>query len=92
MAKKQPTINTNLFGSTQAADPQPEETEKKKNYPISVYLTHEEREELEGMAASVGLTRHALLQFALKDFIKRFRAGEIKAVQETVKVTVLKAE
>ena len=90
MAKKQPTISSDLFGkTTAAADQQPEE---KKNYPTSVYLTREEKAELDSMASGVGLSRHALLQFAIKDFIKRFRAGEIKAATKTIEVTVLKAE
>jgi len=86
MAKKT-TINENLFSRTTAAEP-----EETKNYPISVYLTQEEKTELKSMAKDAGLSRHALLQFAVRDFMKRFKAGEIKAETETVKVTVLKVQ
>lgn len=87
MAKKT-TISADLFKST---DTNQEET-KTKNYPVSVYITAEERAELDDMAKAAGLTRHALLQFAVKEFMKRYRAGEIKAETETVKVTVLKVQ
>ncbi len=63
-----------------------------KNTPVSVYLTREEKTTLNTIAKEVGLSRHALMQYAIKEFIERYQAGEIKAAEETRTVTVLKSE
>jgi hypothetical protein len=75
--------------STQAT----EKTEDKppKNTPISVYLTKEEREYIEGVADRLGVSRHAILQFGVKYFISQHVAGEIRVPVETKTVTEIKA-
>lgn len=83
-------MNAGLFNKT-AAEPAQEEP-KEKNTPISVYLTREEKATLSAIAKEVGLSRHALMQYAMKEFIERYQAGEIKAAEETRTVTVLKSE
>ena len=52
-------------------DSEPEE--KKKNYPVSIYLTEDEKEIIEQLAEENGISRHALLQYAVLDFVKRYR-------------------
>jgi hypothetical protein len=90
MPKKQPTINADLFKRT-APEPQAESTEE-KNTPTSVYLTREEKAALDAIAAQIDMTRHAIMQFAIRDFIARYESGEIKPKTETVTRTVLKSE
>ena len=47
--------------------------EKKKNYPVSIYLTEDEKVVMEELAKENGISRHALLQYAVLDFVKRYR-------------------
>ncbi len=47
--------------------------EKKKNYPVSIYLTEEEKAVIKQLAKENGISRHALLQYAVLDFVKRYR-------------------
>ena len=47
--------------------------DKKKNYPISVYLTETERAEVDRLSKEAGISRHAFLQYAVLDFVKKYR-------------------
>lgn len=43
------------------------------NYPISIYLSREEKAEVERLAEKAGISRHAFMQYAVLDFAKRYR-------------------
>jgi len=59
------------------ATPEPEAPKKKQQYkPVSVGLTAEELTRLMAIAAELGQPRHAVLKYAVIDFIKRYEAGE----------------
>lgn len=66
------------------------EDQDSKNYPVSVYLTKEERAYIEDQAERLGVSRHALMQFGLRYFIAQHRAGEIEVPVETKTVTEIK--
>lgn len=88
--KNQPTISADLFKKTSTE--QPQESSDEKNTPTSVYLTREEKDTLDTIAANIDMTRHAIMQFAIRDFIARYERGEIKAQTETVTRKVLKVD
>lgn len=46
-----------------------------KSNPIGVKLTAEEIEHLDDIAGHLGVTRHQVLQFAVRNFIERYLAG-----------------
>ena len=84
MAKKD-TIG-NIF---QRTEPQGKTTLEKmvtkvdKN-PLSVYLTAEEKNQLAMIAKELGNSKHALMQFAIKEFLRRYEAGEYEITTEKV--------
>jgi len=78
-------INNPTRKSTQVTDKT--EDQDSKNYPISVYLTKPERDYIESLAERLGVSRHALMQFAVKRFIVQHRAGDVEVPVETKTVT-----
>ena len=54
-----------------------------KAKPYGVYLGIDERAAMEKIMKETGENQHALLQFAVKYFIKQYRAGKIKAQKTT---------
>lgn len=91
--KKQPTVNTNLFAKTgtpeQAMlDPEAEKAEKeKKRRPIGVYLRVGTRAKVDKIAEKEGLSRHALLAYAVAYFVREYEAGKVK-IKTTTKTTL----
>ena len=70
MAKKQ-TLDPNMFAKTEPApsdEPDPVR-------PVGIGLKASEWADLELMAAQLGVTRHSLSLWILRDFIKRFKDG-----------------
>lgn len=65
----------------------PEEKERKKFPPISIYLTGAEQVEAQELADQAGVSRHALLQYAVRYFISEYKKD--KKILKTVKKTVL---
>lgn len=45
-------------------------------FPVGVKLSALELERLAQMAAEVGVSRHQLLQYAVRDYMRRWDAGE----------------
>ena len=66
----------------QAADQAPADDPVK---PIGVGLKHSEGERLKDIAAELGINRHALLLYLVRDFIRRWDAGD-RPETETRKV------
>lgn len=92
MAKKKPSI-TGLFDRTEAPAQEPERTDeekKKRRRPVGVYLRVKTRDEIEQIAQEEGLPLHALLAYAVSDFVRRYRKGQAKI--ETEKQTKLKLD
>jgi len=51
-------------------------SEPEKINPVGVLLSKEELARLDQIAGEVDQSRHALLQYAVKDFIRRYDQGE----------------
>jgi len=60
----------------------------KKAYPQGVYLSTKDRTRAEAIADELGVTLHALLQYAILDFVQRYEAGEVKPKLETQMVLI----
>ena len=67
------------------------ETEKPKNYPISIYVTEDERDWLDALANNLGVSRHSLMQYGIRYFIKQYRDGKIEIPTETKTVTEIQS-
>lgn len=70
MAKKKSTGLEQIFRSTEPP------AEGKPPNPVGVVLTREELDRLSQIAAELGVSRHALLQYAVRDLLRRWEAGE----------------
>ncbi len=66
---------------------EPEEEKKKTYPPVSVYLSAEEQIEAQELADKAGVSRHALLQYAVRYFIAEYKKD--KKILKTEKKTVL---
>lgn len=82
MANK-PTI-TNLDLSSPFTKTEPKKAGKVN--PVSVGLTASELAKLQEIASELDQTRHAVIKYAIKDFIKRYDAGN-KPKTKTITVT-----
>ena len=51
---------------------------KKQPYPQGVYLSWKDKARLEAIADELGVNNHAVMQYAILDFLKRYEAGEVK--------------
>jgi hypothetical protein len=78
MARK--TISNNLFSKTTKEEKEP----KVKSSPLSVYLTTDEKAELAGIAKDLGESTHAVMQFAMRESLRRYSAGEYEIKTEKV--------
>jgi hypothetical protein len=66
-----------ITGSDQAAaQKKDKQGEPEKINPVGVLLGKEELARLDQIAGELDQSRHALLQYAVKDFIKRYDQGE----------------
>jgi hypothetical protein len=61
-----------------------------KPAPVGVALTAEELVDLQTIASNEGVSRHAVLQYAVRDFIMRYAKGERPRI-ETRTITTLRA-
>lgn len=84
MAKQ--TISNNLFSKTTKKEKEP----KVKSSPLSVYLTAEEKTELAGIAKDLGESTHAVMQFAMREFLRKYAAGEYEIKTERVTKKTIK--
>lgn len=57
------------------------EKEEDKNYPVSIYLSREEKEEIERLAEKAGISRHAFMQHGVLYFASKYK--EDPGVMET---------
>lgn len=67
-----------------------EDEKKRKFNTLGVYLTDDEILFLDGLADKLGLSRHALLQLAVRRFIDQYQAGD--ATIETIEKTIIKKD
>jgi len=83
MAK--PTItNLNLSSPFTKTEQKPKKAGKVN--PVSVGLSKETLDQLQTIAEELDQTRHALIKYAVMDFIKRYEAGE-RPKTKTVTIT-----
>ena len=89
MAKKQEDVKKAIggivLGDTQESKPEPEKEETGSYTVVSVGLTGEQLAEVEAIADELGQARHAILKYAIVEFIRRYKAGE-RPEYKTVKV------
>ena len=81
MARKglDPKKEASLFEKTESAQPQESPAKPKdevKSYGVG--LRESEWLQIEAIAAEMSITKHAVAAYALKDFLKRWDAGEIE--------------
>lgn len=89
MATKRKTAVDAAFNRiVRGTDQQPVE---KPPSPLGVKLTQAEIDELSRIAKDLGVVRHHVLQYALRDFIARYNRGE-KPELETKTTIILKAK
>lgn len=69
---------------------EPEKDKEKKVNPVGVALSKEELTRLETIAGELSQSRHAVIQYAIRDFIKRYDQGE-RPKTKTETVTILDA-
>jgi len=67
-----------------------EDEKKRKFNTLGVYLTDDEILFLDGLADKLGLSRHAILQLAIRRFIDQYQAGD--ADIETTEKTIIKKD
>ena len=71
-------------GQTQETPQEPEQ-QADPIKPIGIGLKVSEWDHLEQIAGELGMTRHALAMWAIRDFMRRYDAGEIETKTETKK-------
>jgi len=75
MAKKDDVKKA--IGGITLGDQEPEEEQETGGYSVvSVGLTGEQLAEVEAIAEELDQTRHAVLKYAVLDFVRRYNAGE----------------
>lgn len=79
MARKglDPQKEAGLFKKTESEQPQ-EEAKKDEVKSYGVGLRESEWQQIEFIAADMGVTKHKVAAYALRDFLKRWDAGEIE--------------
>ena len=87
MAKKQDEVKKAIGGITLGSDQEPEaEKEETGGYTVvSVGLTGDQLADVEAIAEELDQARHAILKYAVLEFVRRYKAGE-RPEYETVKV------
>jgi hypothetical protein len=82
MAKRKPQFETLIdIGSGDKL------TRKQKPNPVSIGLSHADISALERIAEELGQSRHAVMLYAIREFIRRYDSGE---KPKTKKVTITK--
>lgn len=87
MAKKK--INASAYDAIIHGRDQAPKT--KAPSPLGVPLTAEEQERLSEIAAALGVKRHHVLQYAVRQFLKSWERGERPQLEEQ-KITRLKMD
>jgi hypothetical protein len=87
MAKKD-RVNAAYNLITKNQEDKKKDKNPEKVNPVGVALSKEELGYLEGIAGELGQSRHAVIQYAIKDFIKRYEQGE-RPKTKTKTVTIL---
>jgi len=89
MAKKD-KLNAAYDFITEGKDKIKPPKSKDKVNPVGVALSKEELARLDVIAGELDQSRHAILQYAIKDFLKRYDRGE-RPKTKTETITILDA-
>jgi hypothetical protein len=89
MAKAKPSVK-GLFERTETAAQNTAEEKAKLRRPIGVYVRKDVRIAVEQIAKTEGLSRHAILSYAVSYFVRQYKAGKVKI--ETEQQTKLKLD
>ena len=90
MAKKDKLNAAYDFITKEGTDKTKPSKSKDKVNPVGVALSKGELARLDVIAGELDQSRHAILQYAIKDFIKRYDQGE-RPKTKTETVTILDA-
>lgn len=85
MAKKQDEVKKAIGGIVLGNDQEPEKDEGSGYTVASVGLTADQAGEIDKIAEELGQSRHAVMKYAVLDFVRRYKAGE-RPEYKTVKV------
>jgi hypothetical protein len=80
MARKEldPKESAGLFKKTEPEQPQDADQPKDEVKSYGVGLRESEWKQYEAIAAELGQTKHKVAAYALRDFLRRWEAGEIQ--------------
>ena len=87
MAKKE-KVNAAFDLITGNQEDKKKDKAPEKVNPVGVALSREELDYLDEVAGRLGQSRHAVIQYAIRDFIKRYEQGELPKTK-TKTVTIL---
>jgi hypothetical protein len=79
MAKKTPSIKGLFDRTTQSEAAQDDDIVKARGVGLKI----SEWQELENIAGDLGVTLHAVSVYAMRYFVKQYKAGNIKAEKRT---------
>jgi hypothetical protein len=87
VAKKQDEVKKAIGGIVLGNDQEPDQDQSTDSgyRTITVGLTADQLADVEAIADELGQARHAILKYAVIDFVRRYKAGE-RPEFETVKV------
>jgi hypothetical protein len=85
VAKKQDEVKKAIGGIVLGNDQEPEKDEGSGYTVASVGLTADQAGEIDKIAEELGQSRHAVMKYAVLDFVRRYKAGE-RPEYKTVKV------
>lgn len=87
MAKKQDEVKKAIGGIVLGSDQdqEPEKDEGSGYTVASVGLTADQAADIDKIAAELDQSRHAIMKYAVLDFVRRYKAGE-RPEYKTVKV------
>ena len=75
-AELDPKKAADLYGKTESDQPQAKTTDEVKSSGVG--LRESEWAKVDAIAAELGQTRHKVAAYALRDFLRRWDAGEIQ--------------
>ena len=87
MAKKD-KVNAAFQTIMQGDEKQRRENKTDNERPVGVRLAVTEIERLDAAAKDLGVSRHEVMQYALRDFLIKFERGERPTVQEKTVYTL----
>ena len=86
MAKKQDQAQSAMRDMISKGKQEADQSQDSGYRTISVGLTAEQLADVEAIADELGQARHAVLKYAVLDFVRRYKAGERPEMVQTLKL------